>query len=233
MAPMNSGIIQGVKFDERGLIPAILQEASTSNVIGLYHMNNECLVRTLTTGQAVVLDDPAGGVARGQFRLVDVRVIAEGGALSVLVEATGGQDSAADGVSLLREPDRAVPGEVSLVEMGAMDFGIAISKLHALIIDRKENRPEGSYTSYLFNSGLDKILKKIAEESGEVIIAAKNKSPAEIISELSDLFYHLLVLMVERGVSLAEVQAELARRASSPGSAGRERADTSLNHPHS
>jgi phosphoribosyl-ATP pyrophosphohydrolase/phosphoribosyl-AMP cyclohydrolase len=83
-----------------------------------------------------------------------------------------------------------------------------------LIADRKEKRPEGSYTTYLFNSGLDKILKKIAEESGEVIIASKNKSPREIISELADLFYHLLVLMVERDVKLSDVRDELTGRAS-------------------
>jgi phosphoribosyl-ATP pyrophosphohydrolase/phosphoribosyl-AMP cyclohydrolase len=126
---------------------------------------------------------------------------------------------------------------VALVDVGSMDFGIAINKLYALIIDRKEKRPEGSYTSYLFNSGLDKILKKIAEESGEVIIAAKNRSSAEIISELSDLFYHLLVLMVERGVSLTEVQVELAARATKPGakfgSAAREGHEPSPGQHHS
>ena len=229
---MNAGIIQNVKFDERGLIPAILQDASTSDVIGLYQMNNECLVRTLSTGRAVFLDEAGGGFVGGRFRLVDVRLTAAGGALSVLVE-TADQNGGDSGTSLLREINRAAPPEVSLVDVGSLDFGIAINKLYALIIDRKEKRPEGSYTSYLFNSGLDKILKKIAEESGEVIIAAKNKSPAEIISELSDLFYHLLVLMVERGVSLAEVQAELARRAGAPGWHGREGAEPSPNNPHS
>ena len=230
---MNSDIIQGVKFDERGLIPAILQDATTSDVIGLYHMNNECLIASLRTGHPVFLDDANGAAAGGRFRLVDLRVTAEGGALSVLVETSNGQDRQPGAASLLHESNRLAPSEVSLVDVGSMDFGIAINELYALIIDRKEKRPEGSYTSYLFNSGLDKILKKIAEESGEVIIAAKNKSPSEIISELSDLFYHLLVLMVERGVSLAEVQAELVRRASSRSALGREAPDPSPNHSHS
>ena len=230
---MNSGIIQNVRFDERELIPAILQDASTSDVIGLYQMNNECLVRTLQTGQAVFLDSSGEGVGGGRFRLVDVRVTAEGGALSVLVESSNGEEAHLAAVSLLREPGRVAPADVALVDVESMDFGIAINKLYALIIDRKEKRPEGSYTSYLFNSGLDKILKKIAEESGEVIIAAKNKAPAEIISELSDLFYHLLVLMVERGVSLAEVQAELARRASKSGQAARDGRDPLPAQPHS
>src|SRR5262249_50318736 len=96
----------------------------------------------------------------------------------------------------------------------SMEFGIGLTKLYALIADRKKNRPEGSYTSYLFNSGVDKMLKKIAEESGEVLIAAKNQSPRELVSELSDLFYHLLVLMVESDVKLSDVHNELKNRAS-------------------
>jgi len=226
-------MIQNVKFDERGLIPAILQDASSSDVIGLYQMDNECLIRTLRTGQAVFLDNNGVGMASGRFRLIDVKVTAEGGALSVLVESLTSEELDPSGVSLLHENSRATHAEVSLVDIGSMDFGIAINQLYALILDRKEKRPEGSYTSYLFNSGLDKILKKIAEESGEVIIAAKNKSPAEIISELSDLFYHLLVLMVERGVSLAEVQAELTARASKPGAKfGRDGRDPSPAQHH-
>jgi phosphoribosyl-ATP pyrophosphohydrolase/phosphoribosyl-AMP cyclohydrolase len=231
---MNPVVIQNVKFDERGLIPAILQDASTSEVIGFHYMDNECLASTLRTGHAVFLDDSAGGPPAGRFRLVDVRVTAEGGALSVLVEAAGEKGERGRGVSLLRENHRATAaGEVSLVDVGSMDFGIAINKLYALIIDRKEKKPEGSYTSYLFNSGLDKILKKVAEEAGEVIIAAKNNSPGEIVSELSDLFYHLLVLMVDRGVSLVEVQAELARRASTGKASAREEHRPSPAQPHS
>ena len=92
--------------------------------------------------------------------------------------------------------------DVMLADVASMEFGLMLSNLYALIAERKEQRPEGSYTTYLFNRGLDKILKKVAEESGEVIIAAKNKVPHEIIAELSDLFYHLIVLMVERDVKL-------------------------------
>jgi phosphoribosyl-ATP pyrophosphohydrolase len=94
-----------------------------------------------------------------------------------------------------------------------MEFGVTVGELYALISQRRKERPEGSYTTYLFNSGLDKILKKIAEESGEVIIAAKNNSEPELISELADLVYHLLVLLVERDVKLGDVGNELLRRA--------------------
>lgn len=88
-----------------------------------------------------------------------------------------------------------------------------LERLYALIGERRAERPAGSYTTYLFNSGIDKILKKVGEESAEVIIAAKNKEDAPLIAETSDLLYHLLVLLVERGVTLNQIHAELAKRA--------------------
>jgi phosphoribosyl-ATP pyrophosphohydrolase/phosphoribosyl-AMP cyclohydrolase len=90
--------------------------------------------------------------------------------------------------------------------------------LYSLIVDRKESRPEGSYTTYLFASGIDKILKKVGEETAETIIAAKNASSPELVAETSDLIYHLLVMLVERGVGLDEIRGELEKRhASGPG----------------
>lgn len=95
----------------------------------------------------------------------------------------------------------------------ANELGLVLSRLFEVVADRRDKRPEGSYTAYLFDSGLDKMLKKIAEESGEVIIAAKNGSTEELTRELSDLLYHLVVLMVEAGVTADGVSAELERRA--------------------
>jgi phosphoribosyl-ATP pyrophosphohydrolase len=143
----------------------------------------------------------------------------DGGSLTVLIEREDAPPPEKRPISLLRgveHPHRPKSTEVSLVDVGSMEFGLGLNKLYSLIAERKEKRPEGSYTSYLFNSGLDKILKKIAEESGEVIIAAKNTSQREIVSELSDLLYHLIVLMVERDVKLSEVNDELTRRAGQP-----------------
>ena len=94
------------------------------------------------------------------------------------------------------------------------DLGEALDELYNVISVRREKRPDGSYTTYLFNSGLDKILKKIAEEAGEVIIAAKNDSSERIAAESADLLYHLLVLLCDRGISLAEIREELLRRRS-------------------
>lgn len=93
------------------------------------------------------------------------------------------------------------------------DLGVMLEKLYTLISERHAERPAGSYTTYLFDSGVDKILKKVGEESAEVIIAAKNKEDAPLIAETSDLLYHLIVLLVERGVTLNQIHAELAKRA--------------------
>jgi phosphoribosyl-ATP pyrophosphohydrolase len=111
--------------------------------------------------------------------------------------------------------------QVALVNVSAMNLGILLQDLYQLIQDRRENRPEGSYTSYLFNQGLDKILKKVGEESAETIIAAKNGGSDEarklLAAEISDLLYHVLVLMVERQVSLQDILNELNQRAGQPG----------------
>ncbi|WP_331667596.1 phosphoribosyl-ATP diphosphatase [Acetoanaerobium noterae] len=87
-----------------------------------------------------------------------------------------------------------------------------LSELYEVVLNRKANRVEGSYTSYLFDKGLDKILKKIGEESAEVIIAAKNDEKSELVYEISDLLYHLTVLMVEKGVDYKEIDEELEKR---------------------
>jgi len=213
---MTETVIQHVKFDERGLIPAIVQDARTREVVALSYLDNARLAKTLQTGQTMFLTDAETALGNQPYRLIDVRVSSDGASLIVLVERENGAPGKRSSSSLLEERPKAQessPAEVSLVDVASMEFGLMVHNLYSLIADRNENRPEGSYTTYLFNSGLDKILKKIAEESGEVIIAAKNEAPREIISELADLFYHLLVLMVERDVKLSDVRDELMRRA--------------------
>lgn len=208
-------LIHNVKFDERGLIPAIVQDAATLEVVALAYLDNLRLARALQTGETRFLGDMQSLANLSDYRLLDVRVDADGGSLIVLIERQTGEARERETVSLMNEPVNAgrSSSEVELVDVASMEFGLGLYNLYALIAERKDKRPEGSYTTYLFNSGLDKILKKVAEESGEVIIAAKNKVPREIISELADLFYHLLVLMVERDVKLGEVAGELTRRA--------------------
>jgi len=208
-------LIHHVKFDERGLIPAIIQDAATLEVVALAYLDNVRLARALQTGETRFLGDMQSSADLSNYRLLDVRVNADGGSLIVLIERQTGEARERETVSLLNESAsaRRSSSEVELVDVASMEFGLGLYNLYALIAERKDQRPEGSYTTYLFNSGLDKILKKVAEETGEVIIAAKNKAPREIISELADLFYHLLVLMVERDVKLGEVAGELTRRA--------------------
>ncbi|HXG94484.1 MAG TPA: phosphoribosyl-ATP diphosphatase [Blastocatellia bacterium] len=213
---MAEAFIQKVRFDERGLIAAVVQDASTSEIVALTQMDNATLMKTLQTGQTDFLSTLKSVPEKRSYRLLDVRVNADGESLTVLVERVSNEAGEEKPVSLLRdfrEAQKTTAGEVSLFDAGSIEFGLAINNLYALIAERKQQRPEGSYTTYLFNSGIDKILKKIAEESGEVIIASKNKSPRELIAELADLFYHLLVLMVERDIKLSDVHEELSRRA--------------------
>src|SRR6185503_4183833 len=179
----------------------------------LCFIDRESLTRALESGDASVLAASVAGV-NGSHPLLDIRVNSDGESLTILIQREPGRPEATPR-SLLREAPAAKPAGtgVSLVDVGSMEFGVTVGELYALISERHQKRPEGSYTTYLFNSGLDKILKKIAEESGEVIIAAKNASQREIVSELADLFYHLIVLMVERDVRFNEINDELTRRA--------------------
>lgn len=209
---MTETFIQNIRFDDKGLIPAVVQDARSGAVVALCHLDNASLITTLQTGQVSSL---TGAALRRAHSLIDIRLNPDGSSLTVLVESEVGADTERP-VSLLRDieaPQRPNASGIALVDVGSMEFGITLNRLYRLIADRREKRPEGSYTTYLFNSGLDKILKKIAEESGEVIIASKNDSARHLVSEMADLFYHLLVLMVERGVRLGDIDNELAHRA--------------------
>jgi len=205
--------IHNISFDEQGKIPAVLQDAGTNEVIALCFIDRESLTRTLESGETSLLADSVAGI-NGSHPLLDIRVNSDGKSLTVLIQREPGRSETTP-KSLLREAPAAKTGSsgVSLVDVSSMEFGVTVGELYALISERQQKRPEGSYTTYLFNSGLDKILKKIAEESGEVIIAAKNNAGPGLISEIADLVYHLLVLLVERDVKLGDVGDELIRRA--------------------
>ena len=215
---MADTIIQSIRFDERGLIPAIVQDAATNEVLWLGFMDNGSLLKTLQTGRAHFAPaDNINGSLHTAHSLIDVRLNPDGTSITVSIAQESAGREARKPVSLLRDfraAQKSGASDVAVVDANSMEFGIALHDLYTLIEERRARRPEGSYTTYLFNSGLDKILKKIAEEAGEVIIASKNKSPREIVSELADLFYHLMVLMVDREVKLADVHKELQHRAS-------------------
>ena len=196
--------INSLKFDERGLIPAIVQDARTREVLTLAYMNAESLARTIETGQTWFWSRSRnelwhkGETSGNTQSVVSLASDCDNDALVVLVEPAG---------------PACHTGARSCFDLAPHeDFGLLLARLYELIETRERDRPEGSYTTYLFDHGLDKILKKVGEESAETIIAAKNEDGTRLTSEVADLVYHLLVLLVARGIGLDEVRDELAKR---------------------
>jgi phosphoribosyl-ATP pyrophosphohydrolase/phosphoribosyl-AMP cyclohydrolase len=194
-----------IRFDERGLIPAIVQNAETREVLTLAYMNRESLARTIETNQTWFWSRSRnelwhkGETSGNTQQVVSLALDCDGDAIVVLVNPAG---------------PACHTGAVSCFDLGAQPqaLGPILDRLYELIETRERERPAGSYTTYLFAEGLDKILKKVGEEAAETIIAAKNDDNTRLTEETSDLVYHLLVLLVARGVSLAEIAAELERR---------------------
>ena len=203
-----SGInLNDVKFDDRGLIPAIVQNAKTLAVLTLAYMNQESLARTIETGQTWFWSRSRnelwhkGETSGNTQQVVSLTLDCDRDAIVVLVDPAGpachtGATSCFD------------------VDDDTLALGPVLHALYQLIESRERERPSGSYTTYLFNEGIDKILKKVGEESAETIIAAKNDERERLASEVSDLLYHLVVLLVARGVSLEEIARELKQRRS-------------------
>jgi phosphoribosyl-AMP cyclohydrolase / phosphoribosyl-ATP pyrophosphohydrolase len=192
-----------------------VQDAGTRRVLTLAYMNAESLQRTIETGETWFWSRSRaqlwhkGETSGNTQQVLGINLDCDGDALTVLVKPAGpachtGRESCFHN-ELWRRDEQVSGGNGSLGEV--------LADLYALIESRKRERPEGSYTTYLFNQGLDKILKKVGEESSETIIAAKNENHAALASESSDLIYHLLVLLVERGLALDEVRDELLSRA--------------------
>ena len=194
-----------IRFDERGLIPAIVQDAATREVLTLAYMNRESLARTLETKQTWFWSRSRNelwhkGETSGNTQdVVQVALDCDADAIVVLVKPSG---------------PACHTGAVSCFDTGTQQpaLGPLLDQLYELIQSRERERPVGSYTTYLFAEGLDKILKKVGEESAETIIAAKNDDDARLAAEAADLLYHLIVLLVARGVSLADIARELASR---------------------
>lgn len=199
--------IDELKFDERGLIPAIVTDAKTKRVLTLAYMNKESLKismeKELTcfwsrSRQELWLK----GETSGNYQhIVSITADCDRDALVVMVEPDG------PACHLNTESCFEYP-----VFQSEERHEFSYEGLMKLIEGRKEEKKEGSYTTYLFEKGLDKILKKVGEESTEVIIAAKAEDKKETIYEIADLAYHVMVLMVEAGISLEDIRAELASR---------------------
>jgi len=208
---MNDAALESIKFDERGLVPAVIQEAETGAVLMLAYMNRESLARTLATGQTHFWSRSRNslwhkGETSGNIQEVTgIRYDCDADALLVSVRQEGDACHTGAHTCFFNSVKDAPAGRAS--------FGEVVGSLAGVIRKRKAELPEGSYTAKLFTGGTDRILKKIGEESGEVIIAAKNHSKSELTWEVADLFYHTLVLLEQEGVPLADIAAELDRRA--------------------
>src|SRR5437667_3442977 len=209
--------IEEIKFDERGLVPAIVQDANTRQVLTLAYMNAESLKRTIETNETWFWSRSRSslwhkGETSGHTQCVlDILVDCDNDSLTILVKPNGpachtGEQSCFH--NALQEAG-SLPEKITGTKS---DLGDVLNDLYALIESRKRDQPEGSYTTYLFEQGLDKILKKVGEESSETIIAAKNENPEVLAREASDLLYHLLVLLIERGLTLERISDELVSR---------------------
>lgn len=196
-----------LKFDANGLIPAIVQDHYTKEVLTLAYMNAETLALTIAEGRTVFWSRSRreiwrkGETSGNVQRVVSITADCDKDALVIDVVKsgpachTGAESCFFNELKASEEPEP-----------------FSIQGLYELLLDRKAAKPEGSYTSYLFEKGLDKILKKVGEESTEVIIAAHARDKRETVYELADLAYHALVLMAELGITPDEVRSELAGR---------------------
>lgn len=222
MLSENYPILQKIRWNNEGLIPAVVQDVETLEVLMLAYMNEEALRRTLKEKQAWYYSRSRqalwrkGETSGHTQEVIDLKFDCDQDTLLLTVKQTGmachenyfscfhyavAEEPGME-FKILGEPD--VRPEIPL--------GQTLELLAEVIHSRHLDRPEGAYTTYLFEKGLDKILKKVGEECAESIIAAKNNSSEEIRSEVSDLFYHLLVMLEDRGVSLKEISQELLGR---------------------
>ncbi|MBP3555875.1 MAG: bifunctional phosphoribosyl-AMP cyclohydrolase/phosphoribosyl-ATP diphosphatase HisIE [Clostridia bacterium] len=199
--------IDELKFDEKGLIPAIVVDAKSKKVLTLAYMNRESLAISMEKGLTCFWSRSRNelwlkGETSGNYQhIVSITADCDGDALVVMVEKDGpachtGADSCFNDVVYESED--------------LHEFSYA--GLMELIAGRKTNPKDGSYTTYLFNKGIDKILKKVGEECTEVIIAGKANDKKETVYEIADLCYHVMVLMIEMGISLDDIFDELASR---------------------
>ena len=208
--------INQIRFDDRGLVPAIVQDARTREVLTLAYMNAESLQKTLESRQTWFWSRSRselwhkGETSGNTQRVIEVRQDCDSDALVVLVEPTGPACHTGARACFYRSIDG---GEIDLSSLNEnANIGQVLDELYDLVQSRQREMPAGSYTTYLFERGLDKILKKVGEEATETIIAAKNEGTDRLVNEAADLLYHLVVLLVARGVNLARVSNELIGR---------------------
>lgn len=199
--------INTLKFDDKGLIPAVVVDATTKKLLTLAYMNKESLEISIKEQKTCFYSRSRQelwrkGETSGNFQhIVSITADCDNDALVVLVNKDGpachlGTDSCFNNTVFESEDNHA----------------FSVDGLYNMLVGRKTNKPEGSYTTYLFEKGIDKILKKVGEECTEVIIAGKADDKRETVYEIADLAYHVMVLMVEMGISVDDIKKELASR---------------------
>ena len=199
--------IEKLKYDENGLIPAVVVDSFTKKVLTVAYMNKESLQISMEKGLTCFYSRSRNelwlkGETSGNYQhIVSITADCDKDALVVVVEK--------DGPACHTGTDSCFTNE--LYQSDEL-HEFTLNGLYDLLVGRKTERPEGSYTTYLFDKGIDKILKKVGEECTEVIIAGKANDKKETIYELADLAYHAMVLMVEMGISVEDVHRELASR---------------------
>ena len=208
--------LEELRFDESGLIPAIVQDAVSKSVLTLAYMNKESLQKSLETKETWFWSRSRqelwhkGGTSGNTQQIVSMSYDCDGDALVVQVVPNG---PACHTGAYSCFSNELLGAEAKELQAGNQSDRFAIlGELEQLIAARELERPEGSYTTYLFEKGVDKILKKVGEEAAEVIIAAKNRSAEELRYEASDLIFHLLVLLREQKLPLDAVLTELQGR---------------------
>lgn len=204
--------VENIRFDERGLVPAIIQDEKTNQVLMLAYMNEESLKKTLETGYTWFFSRSRKGLwhkgeTSGHVQQVkSLYYDCDADTLLVKVEQTG--VACHEGTfscftyPLVKEETEKTQRCISQV----------LEDLYQVIEDRKQNPREGSYTNYLFDKGQDKILKKVGEEAAETLIASKNQSKEELLYEMADLWYHCLVLLSYHNVTTQDLLSELQGR---------------------
>ena len=199
--------IDELKFDEKGLIPAIVVDADTKKVLTLAYMNKESLKISMEKGLTCFYSRSRQqlwlkGETSGNYQhIVSITADCDKDALTVVVKKDGPACHTGNDTCFFNE----VWHSDELSEFST-------EGLYSLLEGRKKDLPEGSYTTYLFQKGIDKILKKVGEECTEVIIAGKANDKAETVYEVADLMYHIMVMMVEMGISVADIKNELSSR---------------------
>jgi phosphoribosyl-ATP pyrophosphohydrolase/phosphoribosyl-AMP cyclohydrolase len=210
--------LNDLKFNEQGLIPAIVQDINNKDVLMMAYMNSESLQKTLQTGNTWFFSRSRQalwmkGETSGNTQLVkDIKYDCDNDTLLLLVEPAGPACHTGERTCFHRNLTEEINEPEEIEELKSAIEGNVLEQLYELIAGRQKEMPEGSYTTQLFTEGLPKIKAKVEEESDEVLEAADEDDKEHFIYEVGDLIYHLLVLMVEKEVTLDQVKKELHRR---------------------